>query len=122
MSLEKWTLVWSPLKPLSEENLLSIPASAGVYRLSYRANDESIYVFYSGKAVNLQQRLLEHFRKTDGNICIGKMLDNAVCYFRYALVTRENIRDGAELFLYKYYKPQCNSQEPSGPDIEINLD
>ena len=119
---DKWTLVWSPLKKLSEENLSLVPSDSGVYRLSYLANDEKIYVFYIGKAENLQQRLLDHLYRRDDNICIGRMLSNATCYFRYAIVNRGSVRDGAELALYIHYKPQCNSQEPSGSDIEINFD
>ena len=119
---DKWTLDWSILKELSEENLRQIPSSSGVYRLSYQANDEKIYVFYVGKAENLQQRLLDHLMRRDDNICIGRMLKSAPCYFRYAIVNNEDIRNGAERALYLHYKPQCNSQEPNGPDIEINFD
>jgi excinuclease UvrABC nuclease subunit len=119
---EKWSLAWSPLIKLLGENLISVPNSPGVYRLSYLANDEKIYVFYVGKTDNLQQRLQAHLSKHDDDICIGRMISNAACYFRYAIVNSEAIRNGAERALYIYYKPQCNSQEPYGPDIEINFD
>jgi len=119
---EKWTLVWSPLRKLAEGNLSLVPTSPGVYRLSFLANDEKIYVFYVGKTENLQQRLLEHLYGRDENICISRMINDATCYFRYALVNREDVRNGAERALYIHYKPQCNSEEPYGPVIEINFD
>lgn len=119
---EKWTLVWSPLKKLTEENLLLATDSSGVYRLSYEANDDKVYVFYTGKSENLRERLLQHFNSQDGNACIAKMLSSATCYFRYAVVNSKAVRNGAERALYIHYKPQCNSLEPDGPDIEINFD
>jgi excinuclease UvrABC nuclease subunit len=122
MPNDRWTLTWSSLIPLIEGSLYSIPTDAGVYRLSYRANNENIYVFYVGKAENLQQRISQHLRGQDDTSCISRMIGSARCYLRYALVSRDYVRSGAERALYKYYKPQCNSQEPSGIDIEINFD
>jgi excinuclease UvrABC nuclease subunit len=119
---EKWNLVWSPLKDLAEDYLALVPNSPGVYRLSYWASDSKIYVFYVGKSDNLHQRLREHFNKLDNNLCINRMVDTARCYFRYAIVNSETVRDGAERALYLHYKPQCNSQEPQSIDIEINFD
>jgi len=121
--MPRWILTWSKLlnlEPLS--SLLYVPEVAGVYRLSYRSSDGKIYVFYVGKATNLKRRINQHLSPEENNLCIKKMLTNYSCFVRYARVENENIRDGAEAFLYSYYSPSCNIDEPLGKIVDINTE
>ncbi len=121
--MEAWELKWSSLLEYNATNVSNIvPDLPGVYRISFKSVDGNIYVFYVGKADNLKTRLQQHLLILEPNQCIKKMIQQNSCYFRYARVNNENVRNGAELALYKHYKPQCNSQIPEGPEIEINYE
>ncbi len=121
--MQKWTLTWSKLlnlEPLS--SLLYIPEVSGVYRLSYRSSDGNIYVFYVGQATNLKERINQHLSQDEANLCIKKMLANYSCFVRYARIDDQEVRNGAESFLYKHYTPSCNITEPFGSNIEVNTE
>lgn len=124
--MNNYILTWSrlieisPLSLLISSNLL--PGFSGVYRLSYKSSDGNIYVFYVGQAENIDERIRSHFSQTETNMCIRKMLSSYACYVRYARVTDPDVRDGAEKFLFKHYSPSCNSIEPFGTDILINIE
>jgi hypothetical protein len=103
-----------------------IPASIpGVYRLSYKHSDGNYYVFYVGQSGNSQgikERLLQHFAKNEPNVCISNYLEKGECYFRYAQITNEEVRNATERQAFNFYQPTCNEKQPTGRvDIEVNL-
>lgn len=121
--MNKWTLTWTKLIPLDRESMQSIPDDvAGVYRLSYKkADNGGFYVFYVGRAEDIKQRLNQHLSNEE-NVCIKNYLDRKECSFRYAEITKEDIRKAAERQLYNYYEPFCNEQRPEGEmNISINF-
>jgi len=121
--MEAWELKWSSLIEYNATNASNLaPELSGIYRLSFKSVDGNIYVFYVGKAENLRIRLQQHLLILEPNQCIKKMLQQNTCYFRYARVDSEIVRNSAELALYKHYMPQCNSQIPEGPEIQINYE
>ncbi len=121
--MENWTLTWTKRTALTEDIINSIPeVISGVYRLSYKSNDGSYYVFYVGQAEDIKQRLFEHLSIYEENECIKDHLRTKECFFKYAVITRKNVRDATERAAYREYKPSCNYQEPSGNDsIQVNL-
>lgn len=120
--MENWTLTWSRLTAITSLTSILIPNFTGVYRLSYRSGDGKIYVFYVGQADDLRARITQHLSQNEGNPCIRKMLTSYTCYIRYARVSERRVRDGAERFLYRHFSPSCNTVEPAGPDISINVE
>ena len=108
--MEKIDLKWSPLVPLSETFINVVSAStAGVYRLSARHSDSSIYVFYVGNDTDIKSTLLKHLNKTDGNQCIANQITLNTCFFKYATVENSIERDLAFKQLCKVYHPMCNN-------------
>ena len=122
--MENWTLTWTKLTLLSKGNVDAINAKlSGVYRLSYKSNDGNYYVFYVGKAEGITQRLSEHMTDSEINVCIKNQISTKDCYFRYAIVTKDYIREAAEKQMYKQYEPSCNEKVPEGrDDVKVNLD
>ena len=121
--METWNLKWTKLVSLSESSIEQLPDNtAGVYRLSYKAKDGDFYVFYVGQAKDIKTRLQEHLSSNEKNHCISLYIGKDNCYFRYATITEEYVRDAAELQMYNHYQPSCNELEPEGrEDIKINL-
>lgn len=117
------TVTWSDLIEFNNYNISSIPQRSGLYRISYKAPSEGkFYVFYVGKAGNLQERLSSHLKDSESNLCIKKMLSNYQCAFRYAPIDSNANIDGAEAFLINYFKPSCNENIPHGQQEQINID
>lgn len=121
--MENWILTWTKLTSLDEKSVETLPNDlAGVYRLSYKADDGSYYVFYVGKAENIKVRLLQHLSSSEDNVCIKNYLDTKNCFFRYAKITKSYIRDAIERQMYKHFEPVCNDKEPQGrDDVKANL-
>jgi len=116
-------VTWSPLKEFNNYNISIIPRDSGIYRLSYKStSDGKFYVFYIGKAEDLQERLSSHLRDTEPNLCIRKMLDSYQCAFRYALLASTSELDGVEAYLINYFKPSCNENVPQITPSKINID
>ena len=112
-------LQWSKLRKLNKEELNEVPSTAGVYRLSYRSAEGSIYVFYIGKAdISLKDSILNHLGSKENNTCIKTYLTNLECYFRYAEVANKDERLNCEKSLYVHYSPKCNLDVPKGKIIE----
>ena len=108
--MEKIDLKWSLLLPLTENFINTVTDSiAGVYRLSARHSDSSIYVFYVGNDTDIKSVLLKHLNKTDGNQCIVNQITLNMCFFKYAKVENSVVRDLAFKQLCKVYHPTCNS-------------
>jgi len=120
--MENWTLSWSKLTPLNSTDVNSLDASMeGIYRLSRQEGDK-IFVFYVGKG-KIKDRLLKHLSELEENDCLKATIKSYTCFFRYSIITREDIRKAAERKMYKIYQPSCNSVEPEGrDDISVNLE
>lgn len=121
--MENWKLIWTKLTAASEITAKTIGDNlAGVYRLSYLADDGSYYIFYVGQSEDIKKRLLEHLSSNEKNVCIKNYLTTKKCFFRYAKITKAYIRDAAERQMYKQYEPSCNEKEPNGrDDVKVNL-
>jgi len=121
--MENWTLTWTKLTSLDSGSVSNIPANLpGVYRLSYKAEDGSFYVFYIGKAEGIKERLLQHLSENEENVCIKNYLTTKKCFFRYATISKDYIRNAAEKLMYRHYQPVCNLKAPEGrDDIKLNL-
>lgn len=122
--MAKINLEWSRLLTFTSEGVLgNIPNSPGVYRLSQKSQDGKFYVFYVGKTDDLKKRIAEHLGGGGENSCIRQHLTQKdTLAFRYALVPDEKTRSDIERYMYKYYAPECNTQEPSGSNgVEVNL-
>ncbi len=121
--MENWKLIWTKLTAVSETAAKAIGDNlAGVYRLSYLADDGSYYIFYVGQSEDIKKRLLEHLSSNEKNVCIKNYLTTKKCFFRYAKITKAYIRDAAEKQMYKQYEPSCNEKEPAGrDDVRVNL-
>lgn len=121
--MEKWILTWTKLAPLNQQTVDNLDDNLpGVYRLSYKADDDNYYVFYVGQSEDIKKRLLRHLSIYEENDRIKEYLRTKQCFFRLARITRGYLRDATEKAVYREYKPKCNYQEPDGrTDIEINL-
>lgn len=120
--MESWKLTWSRLIPLNAKEVNNLDSTIeGVYRIS-RREGEKIIVFYIGKG-QIKSRLETHISGVDANTCITKAVNSSECFFRFAIITSERVRNGAEKKLFKVYHPVCNEIEPEGAeDIEVNLE
>lgn len=122
--MENWTLTWTKLNKLDEGNINSMPDNLpGVYRLSYKGKDGSYYVFYVGQARDIKERLSEHLSEAEDNVCIKIYLSKEECFFKYAKISREDLRNTAERQMYRHYEPVCNIKEPEegGENFQFNL-
>ena len=120
----KLQLEWKGYYSYNAENLDKVPSDAGVYKISVKLKNERLKPFYVGQANDLKDRLSDHLQDYEPNDCVKKHVRDYICHFKYALVSRQSDRDGAERALYQHYKPECNDPDaiPSGPDLEINTD
>ncbi len=121
--MENWVLTWTKLTELSNSFVKKLADNLpGIYRFSYKADDGNYYVFYVGKAEDIKKRLTKHLSPSEQNICIKNYLATKKCFFRYAKITKDYIRDAAERQMYKRYEPNCNDKEPDGrDDVKVNL-
>lgn len=105
-------LEWSALLLYTASNVnMHAPASAGVYRLSFKSEDK-VLVFYVGQADDLRERLQGHLSDVEPNVCIQRHLRNYTCYFCFAPVAKQADRDYAERALYDHFTPECNHVPP----------
>ena len=120
--MESWTLTWTKLLPLKSMTIREMPDNTpGVYRFSYKEG-VNYYVFYAGQARNLKERILDHFNRAGGNICVDFYLNIKECFFRYTVITRDYVRDATERQVYDKFAPICNEMRPKGSDyIKVNL-
>lgn len=100
------------------------PLKAGVYKISFKQQDETLKVRYVGQSDNLDKRLKEHLDfENEPNECLIERLKKYHAEFSFAEVDKQTDREGAERALYRHYKPICNDPDviPNGPDIDINV-
>ena len=116
-------VTWLSFFTLNTEEKVKSKAteSAGVYLLWVKLKNEKWRCFYAGQAKNIKQRLLDHLSDSEENECIKEKVSKYVCGFEYAIISKQDDRDGAEKYLYDHYKPKCNKVDPGGKPIEINL-
>lgn len=122
--MENWKLTWTKLTEFNKDSIESLLDDLpGVYRLSYyKEDDKNYYVFYIGQSKDIKKRFLEHLSENGENICIKNFLATEKCFFKYAKITKDYIRNAAERQMYKHYVPSCNSIEPEGrDDVRVNL-
>jgi len=122
---QKIYLAWNGYYNYNKEKLESVvPEDAGVYKLSVLLKNGNLRVFYVGQSENLKERLYDHLQDYESNDCIKGKVGKYICKFKFALLSKEDERDGAERALFLYYNPECNNEYaiPSGPDLEINPD
>ena len=118
--MEKITLTWTTLTKLSKEIVNSLSEAAGVYRLSYK-DEDNYYVFYTDKSANIKQSLLNHLDEQN-NPCIAIRVKKSECAFRYALTSDENAQKAAVFQVYSHYQPSCNEAQPEKcDDVEVNI-
>lgn len=98
-----------------------VPTSAGIYLLWVKLKNDKWRCIYVGQATQLEERLLSHLSSSEPNESIKNNVSNYVIGFEYAEVSEQYARDGIEKFLYDAYKPECNSQDPGGTAISVNL-
>ncbi len=118
--MPKLTLKWSKLLSLTEENVKTVPNVSGIYRLSYKSSDGSIYVFYVDESDSLKTSLEPLLKKTTDNECVKTFLQNLPCYFRFAPIENKADKQNCVRSLYGYYSPKCNLKLPEGSLIDIN--
>lgn len=124
MSKRTLQLYWKGYYEYTSNNVQKYaPAGAGVYKISVKQKDGKLKVRYIGQANNLDRRLKEHLdTDNEQNECLVERIKKYHTEFSFAEISGQNGRNGAELALYNYYKPECNDPDriPNEPDIEIN--
>lgn len=124
MSKRTLQLDWQGYYKYTSDNVQKYtPTSAGVYKISVMQKDDTLKVRYVGQANDLDRRLKEHLdTSNEQNECLAERIKKYHTEFSFAEISSQNDRDGAELALYNYYKPECNDPDgiPNGPDIDIN--
>lgn len=115
-------IIWSEFKSPYNERVVrnEVPEKSGIYLLYVNYKSGKWECFYVGKAEDLHSRLLDHLSGSESNKCIKENV-KYLCGFYYALVSREEDRKGIEKYLYNYFKPECNQNDPGGFPIEVNL-
>lgn len=114
---------WSSLIELTKETLAELPEQPGIYRLSYKSDEDKYYVFYVGTTTNLKTSIINHTEEKEDNVCIKARLSRGRCAVKYSVVENESVRASGLWQAYKFYQPSCNQtavQHPGG-DIVINL-
>lgn len=125
MSKRALQLDWKGYYEYTSDNVQKCaPTSGGVYKISVKQQGGGLKVRYVGQANDLDRRLKEHLdTDNEQNECLAERVKKYHTEFSFAEVGDQSDRDGAELALFNYYKPECNDPDgiPNGPDIEINF-
>lgn len=116
-------VTWSSFhSPYSDAEVKKyVPTEAGVYLLWVKLKNGNWRCFYVGRTRNLEERLLEHLSESEENECLENKASNYVCGFEYAKIAKQADREGVEKFLYDHYGPECNTADPGGTPIQVNL-
>lgn len=116
-------LGWNGYYAYNEQSVSRfVPAQAGVYVLAVQLQGGNRRVFYVGQARDLRERLYAHLQRTEPNSCIREYVGKYTCWFKFALLSRQEDRDAAEMALYAHYRPACNDPNaiPKVPLVDIN--
>lgn len=114
-------LNWSYADPRTQSG--SLPDNAGIYVISVCCNDDEYRAVYVGKADDIKTRCQQHFSDNESNKELKEYINkNYPMKLSYALVSKENDRNGIENYLVSYYEPKFNTQQPQVVDkILVNL-
>ena len=113
---------WSEFWYLNDGNVQqNVPKQAGIYLLWVKLKTEKWMCSYVGQAENLQERLLSHCSQDEQNDCIKNNVQNYISGYEFAEVPKQSDRDAIEKFLYDYYQPECNKQDPGGTPMLVNI-
>ena len=91
----------------------------GNYMILVKQKNGNYRPIYVGKAVNLEQRLLEHLSNSESNDCLKNHIKEHILGIRYCYISSETNRQNVEHTLYKNYSHECNQNEPEGKEIQI---
>lgn len=115
-------LVWTDRTILEKQEIDKLENKPGIYRLIYFSpTRNNYYVYYVGQANDLKKRMYEHLLGNELNECCVKYLRSYTCYFRLARIDKQSERDGAEVFMFEHFKPECVEKVPDVDPIDINL-
>lgn len=110
------TLAWQRYLPFSLANVQAYaPVQAGVYKIAVNLVNGQRRVVYVGQAADLDSRLKDHLSEWECNLDLYNLVRQYQCSFALALVPLQADRDAAERALYLNFRPQCNTQVPTGP-------
>jgi len=102
--MENWTLSWSKLISFNLTSVNTLDENMeGVYRLSRQEGDK-IFVFYVGKG-KIKERLLKHLSDSEDNDCLKATVKSYNCFFRYSIITRDEVRKATEKKCIKFISP-----------------
>jgi len=113
---------WSSFLELNRENVNRLNSGlAGVYEIWLGYTDGSKRRIYVGQASDLASRLSTHLQSSD-NACVRGYVSRYQCFFRLALLSKQQERDGAERALYLRHNHHCNDPGgiPSGPNVTLS--
>lgn len=121
--MESFPIVWTSLIELQKAGINNIPDNlSGAYRLSYKHENNNIYVFYVGQSPDIKSQLESFISNNLNDVCIKNFISSKKCFFRYSKIDQEDIRKATVRAMYKRYIPTCNDKLPEGrEDIIINL-
>lgn len=109
-------LAWQRYLPFSLANVQAhAPVQAGVYKIAVNLLNGQKRVVYVGQAADLDSRLKDHLSEWECNLDLYNLVRQFQCSFALALVPLQANRDAAERALYLNFRPQCNTQVPTGP-------
>ncbi len=110
------TLAWQWYLPFSLANVQAYaPVQAGVYKIAVNLLNGQKRVVYVGQAADLASRLKDHLSEWECNLDLYNLVRQYQCSFALAAVPLQADRDAAERALYLNFRPQCNTQVPTGP-------
>jgi len=105
------SIIWSKSIKYIASNSSIIPTSGDIYEIMRDDPDKKyLTIIYVGKAEDLRKRYSDHLSEYEENPCIKRNLKNNECYFRYAVVSREEDRQDLEEQLLKEGNFECNVQ------------
>lgn len=116
-------ITWSSFHENYTEDVVRryVSTGGGVYLLWVKLKTGKWRCFYTGRASNLESRLLAHLSSKEPDTCIKTNIAKYICGFEYAKLKTQSDRKGIEKFLYDQYKPECNDLDPGGTAITVNL-
>jgi excinuclease UvrABC nuclease subunit len=114
------TLAWQRYLPFSLVNVQAYaPMQAGVYKIAVNLTNGQRRVVYVGRAADLDSRLKDHLSEWECNLDLFNLVRQYQCSFALAAVPIQADRDAAERALYLNFRPQGNTQVPTGPAYTV---
>jgi len=115
-------ITWSSFHRFTEESVRKhVPKESGIYLLWVQLENNKWRCFYVGQTVDLEGSLIEHLSDNESNACVKQKVHELICGYEYVLIDYRISRDRIEKFLYDFFGPECNTSDPGGEAIEVNL-